>query len=239
VPRVTPDITPDGAVADAAPPAAARGPAGRAGRGARGVVRLVRLMACSLAAGALAGGAWASEADDPLLSMLHARRLVADASPQHAGMRPAASAELVLAAMNFLDVQYRFGGSDAQEGFDCSGFTRHVFATALGLALPRRAEQQAQAPALRDVQRDELEPGDLVFFNTLRRAFSHVGLYIGDGRFVHAPRSGALVRVERIDTRYWATRFDGARRLGAAAPPAAARIVKADDEAIEAWASPH
>lgn len=156
-------------------------------------------------------------ADDPVLSLLRARSMLdapAPAMPSQAGASaPGPAAELVLAAMNFLDTPYRWGGTNAAEGFDCSGFTRHVFATALGLALPRRSAEQARAPALASVARGELQPGDLVFFNTLRQAFSHVGLYIGDGRFVHAPRRGEQVRVESLRTRYWASRFDGARRV--------------------------
>jgi cell wall-associated NlpC family hydrolase len=149
----------------------------------------------------------AAEADDPLLSMLQARGLVTGAA---ASPRPAA-AELVLAALNFLDIQYRFGGNDAREGFDCSGFTRHVFATALGLALPRRAEQQAQAPALRAVGHDELEPGDLVFFNTMNRPHSHVGIYIGEGRFIHSPSNKGKVRIDSLTSGWFATRFEEAR----------------------------
>ena len=128
-----------------------------------------------------------------------------------ASMRDRA-AELVVAAMNYLGVRYVRGGNGFEEGFDCSGFTRHVFANSLGLALPRRAEEQAHASSLAMIQRDELKPGDLVFFNTLRRTFSHVGIYIGEGRFIHAPRSGAEVRIEDMRTRYWSQRFDGARR---------------------------
>ena len=79
----------------------------------------------------------------------------------------------------------------AETGFDCSGFTRHVFETSLGLVLPRRADEQAAAPGLVAVKREDLQPGDLVFFNTLRRTFSHVGIYIGDNRFIHAPRPAA------------------------------------------------
>ena len=128
-----------------------------------------------------------------------------------------AASDLVLSAMNFLGVRYRRGGDSAEAGFDCSGFTRHVFEHSLGLVLPRRADQQAQQAGLRPVPRHELEPGDLVFFNTLRRAFSHVGIYVGDGRFVHAPRTGAAVRLESMRGAYWSSRFNGARRLAALA----------------------
>jgi cell wall-associated NlpC family hydrolase len=120
--------------------------------------------------------------------------------------------ELVIAAMNFLDRPYRSGGQSIDSGFDCSGFTRHLFAQTLGIELPRRADDQAHDRALSAVSRDALRAGDLVFFNTLRRTFSHVGIYVGDGRFIHAPRSGAKVRLERIDSDYWARRFTGARR---------------------------
>ncbi|MBI3153994.1 MAG: C40 family peptidase [Burkholderiales bacterium] len=165
-----------------------------------------------------------------MLSLLRARGALgasstiaaASSSRPHEAHDPAA--ELVLAAMSFLDLPYLWGGTNAGTGFDCSGFTRHVFATALGLALPRRSAEQARAVTLAPVARGELRPGDLVFFNTLRQAFSHVGLYIGDGRFVHAPRRGAQVRVDSLQARYWASRFDGARRAWGQQPDGAGGI---------------
>ncbi|WP_428423000.1 C40 family peptidase [Methylibium sp.] len=122
------------------------------------------------------------------------------------------TSDLVLSAMNFLGVRYRRGGETAEQGFDCSGFTRHVFEASVGLVLPRRSNEQAKAPGLLDVNRDELKPGDLVFFNTLRTAFSHVGIYVGDGKFIHAPRTGGKVRVEDMRVAYWSKRYNGARR---------------------------
>ncbi|MBA2723021.1 MAG: C40 family peptidase [Methylibium sp.] len=130
-------------------------------------------------------------------------------APQ-AGANP--SSDVVIAAMSFLNVRYRRGGNSAEQGFDCSGFTRHVFDTAAGLLLPRRSREQARAPGLESVKRDGLEPGDLVFFNTLRARYSHVGIYVGEGRFIHAPRSGAAVRIEDMGMAYWHKRYDGARR---------------------------
>lgn len=130
------------------------------------------------------------------------------------------ASDMVLTAMNFLGVRYRRGGNDADSGFDCSGFTRHVFESALGLVLPRRADEQAHAKGLTAVKRDELKPGDLVFFNTLRRTFSHVGIYIGEGKFIHAPKPGGEVRVEDMRFAYWAKRFTGARRAEQADAPA-------------------
>jgi hypothetical protein len=130
------------------------------------------------------------------------------------------ASDMVITAMNFLGVPYRRGGSGEAGGFDCSGFTRHIFEMSLGLVLPRRADDQAKADGLVEVRREELRPGDLVFFNTLRRTFSHVGIYIGDGKFIHSPHSGATVRVDDMRFAYWNQRFTGARRAGAPSDPA-------------------
>lgn len=127
------------------------------------------------------------------------------------------ASDMVVSAMNFIGVRYRRGGNTAETGFDCSGFTRHVFESSLGLVLPRRADEQAAMPGLVKVERHELKPGDLVFFNTLRRTFSHVGIYIGDNRFVHAPSHGKDVRTDDMTFAYWAKRFTGARRAELAA----------------------
>ena len=170
---------------------------------------LPRLAALLLAAAGLALPVSAQEADDALGALLAERGVVQ--TPVETTM--SAAGDLVIAALNFLDVRYHRGGNSASEGFDCSGFTRHVVSSVLGITLPRRSAEQAQQAGLPPVSRQSLKPGDLVFFNTLKRAFSHVGIYIGDGRFVHAPRSGQQVRVERMDTPYWSRRFDGARRV--------------------------
>ena len=121
------------------------------------------------------------------------------------------TSDLVLTAMGFLGVPYRRGGNSAETGFDCSGLVRAIYGQTIGLVLPRRAEEQAEASET--IEKKDLKPGDLVFFNTMRRTFSHVGVYIGEGKFIHAPRTGANVRVENMQTSYWKTRFDGARRV--------------------------
>ena len=162
-----------------------------------------------------AAPAWAATEPsiDPLAAFLVERGLVTSPqSPARAGNVRERTAELVVAAMNFVGVPYRHGGNNSESGFDCSGFTRHIFDLALGLALPRRADDQAGAKGLVAIDKAELRPGDLVFFNTLKRTFSHVGIYIGDGRFIHAPRSGSEVRIEDMRYAYWAQRFTGARR---------------------------
>ncbi|MDQ5897395.1 MAG: hypothetical protein QG612_1481 [Pseudomonadota bacterium] len=122
------------------------------------------------------------------------------------------ASDLIMSAMNFLGVRYRFGGNAEETGFDCSGFTRHVFENSVGLLLPRRASDQAEAAGLLTIRKEDLKPGDLVFFNTMRRAFSHVGIYVGDGKFIHAPRTGSSIRVDDMNQSYWTMHFDGARR---------------------------
>jgi len=124
------------------------------------------------------------------------------------------TSDLVIGTMGFLGVPYKRGGNSAETGFDCSGFVRAMYDKSMGLLLPRRAEEQAAAT--QKIDRSELKPGDLVFFNTMRRAFSHVGIYVGDGKFIHSPRSGAEVRVENMNVSYWQKRFNGARRVAEA-----------------------
>lgn len=126
------------------------------------------------------------------------------------------ASELVVNAMGFLGVPYRRGGNNAETGFDCSGFVRAMYQSTVGMILPRRAKEQAAATE--KIDKKDLQPGDLVFFNTMRHAFSHVGIYIGDGKFIHSPRPGAEVRVEDMGLAYWKRRFDGARRVLTGSP---------------------
>jgi cell wall-associated NlpC family hydrolase len=121
------------------------------------------------------------------------------------------ASELIVNAMAFLGVPYKSGGNNFESGFDCSGFVRAIYQQTAGLLLPRRAEQQAAAT--QTIDKSELKPGDLVFFNTMRRTFSHVGIYMGDGKFIHSPKPGAEVRVEDMGISYWSRRFDGARSV--------------------------
>lgn len=177
---------------------------------------LARCITLAAALTLAAAGARA-QAGDPLAQWLQSRGEAPAPTVDPAPPGPARSplTEMALTAMNFVGVPYRRGGNDAESGFDCSGFTRHLFQLNLGLSLPRRSHEQAAAKGLAEVSRTELQPGDLVFFNTLRRAFSHVGIYVGDGRFIHSPKPGAAVRLEDMRSSYWQRRFDGARRVAA------------------------
>ncbi len=121
------------------------------------------------------------------------------------------ASELVIQAMGLLGVPYKRGGTSEEKGFDCSGFVRHMFEKSVGLVLPRRAEEQAKVTE--EINRSELKPGDLVFFNTMKRTFSHVGIYVGDGKFIHAPRPGKSVRVDDMREAYRQKRYTGARRV--------------------------
>ena len=129
--------------------------------------------------------------------------------------------DVVVGALNMIGVRYRWGGNTPDSGLDCSGFVRYVFQDTLGLALPRRAEEMSRVGE--KVRMSELKPGDLVFFNTMRRTFSHVGIYIGDNKFVHSPSTGSTIRVDDLDDGYWEKRFTGARRIETQFP------LKADD----------
>jgi len=120
-------------------------------------------------------------------------------------------------ALKFLGVPYRNGGSDPS-GFDCSGLVQYVF-NSLGISLPREVRDQYDVGE--DVKLEDVRAGDLLFFQTVSRGASHVGLAIGPGRFVHAPSSRGVVRVERYTGQYWASRFIGARRVSATAAPSA------------------
>ena len=175
-------------------------------------------------------GAGKTGSNDPIIDLLGERGLLrplgASAlvnSPLMSSVRKTVrdtASDLVMQAMNFLGVPYKRGGNTEETGFDCSGFTRHIFENSIGLVLPRRADEQATTAGLLSINRQELKPGDLVFFNTMKRTFSHVGIYVGDDKFIHSPRAGGEVRIEDMRESYWSRRFTGARRadLSAATP---------------------
>lgn len=119
--------------------------------------------------------------------------------------------DLILKGLELVGIHYRFGGTNPATGLDCSGFVQLVFKEAMGILLPRTAREQSEVGAA--IAQHELKVGDLVFFNTMRHAFSHVGIYLGDNRFLHAPRTGAEIRVEDMRQNYWVQRYNGARRL--------------------------
>lgn len=114
-------------------------------------------------------------------------------------------------ALEQLGIRYSYGGSSPDTGFDCSGLVAYSAQQSLGLKLPRSASAIAAMGA--SVDKAQLQPGDLVFFNTLGRRYSHVGIYLGDEKFVHSPSAGGVVRIEKMTMRYWSKRYNGARRL--------------------------
>jgi cell wall-associated NlpC family hydrolase len=119
--------------------------------------------------------------------------------------------ELLFKAMSLIGTRYRMGGMSPDTGFDCSGFVSYLYNDVFALRLPRTTYGMVERGT--SVARNELQPGDLVFFNTMRRPYTHVGLYVAEDRFVHAPASGGLVRIESLNERYWAQRWNGARRV--------------------------
>lgn len=120
--------------------------------------------------------------------------------------------ELIGSAMGLLGVAYRYGGSSASTGFDCSGFMQHIFRRSMGINLPRRSADQARMGT--HVNRSELQPGDMVFFRTTGGGrISHVGLYIGNNRFIHAPRTGKRIEITSLSNRYWNAKYAFGRRV--------------------------
>lgn len=123
----------------------------------------------------------------------------------------AQAGEVVIYALGLIDTGYRFGGKNPEAGLDCSGMVSYIYGQAAGLKLGGSAADIARQG--RAVEREALRPGDLVFFNTLNRPFSHVGIYIGDDRFVHAPSTNGRVRIDQLSNRYYAQRYEAARTL--------------------------
>ncbi|MBS1143177.1 MAG: hypothetical protein H6R14_583 [Proteobacteria bacterium] len=127
------------------------------------------------------------------------------------GSRPVSEKgyEVVFYAMGLIDTGYRFGGKNPEAGLDCSGMVSYIYDRAAGLKVQGSAAEIARNG--RPIDRAELRPGDLVFFNTMNRSFSHVGIFIGDARFIHAPSTNGRVRIDRLSDSYYATRFEAAR----------------------------
>ncbi len=121
--------------------------------------------------------------------------------------------EIILQALGQTGVKYKYGGISPDSGFDCSGFVRYVFKEAANLTLPHGARAMSQIG--KNVPEKELKPGDLVFFNTMKSVYSHVGIYVGNNRFIHSPSAGSSISVADMNDSYWSKRFTGARRVDA------------------------
>ncbi|CCF96408.1 C40 family peptidase [Ralstonia solanacearum] len=119
--------------------------------------------------------------------------------------------DVVMNALGMIGLRYRFGGNTPESGLDCSGFVRYVFHDTFGFLLPRRAVEMSRVGTSVDMK--DLRPGDLVFFNTMHHAFSHVAIYVGDNKMVHAPSTGSKIRVDDMTASYWVSRYNGARRI--------------------------
>lgn len=134
-----------------------------------------------------------------------------EAAAQSARIASDRGNEIVFYAMGLIDTGYRFGGKNPEAGLDCSGMVSYIYGQAAGLKIQGSAADIARNS--KPVERSSLRPGDLVFFNTLNRSFSHVGIYIGDTRFIHAPSSNGKVRIDRLSDSYYAQRFEAARTV--------------------------
>jgi cell wall-associated NlpC family hydrolase len=168
--------------------------------------RVFPLAATALVAALALAPIHATADDTPPLTLAGSANAVR-AAASSAWMRPT----LTSTALELIGIRYKWGGATPETGLDCSGLVQFVFQQATGVTLPRSAKEMSR---LGDkIALADLQPGDLVFFNTRRFAFSHVGIYLGDSRFIHAPRRGRDVEVTTIDQSYWQKRFNGARRL--------------------------
>lgn len=176
------------------------------------MLRFYKLVAALMVC-ALGTAAWAEPTENNAPNHFLSKQGVVTALDETRQNVKTTASQLVLNAMGLMGVPYKRGGTSATTGFDCSGFVRTMYEQTLGLVLPRRAADQAKAA--QTIPKTELQPGDLVFFNTLHRAFSHVGIYIGDGKFIHSPSAGSSVRVDDMSESYWSKRFNGARRVDA------------------------
>jgi cell wall-associated NlpC family hydrolase len=150
--------------------------------------------------------------------MISGQALGADNSPEINSGQPTKlqnlsnrASELAMQSMGLLGINYKWGGNTPKEGLDCSGLVRYVYKEGWGTELPRSSIEISKFAET--IKPKDLQAGDLVFFNTLRRNYSHVGIYLGENKFIHAPSRGGQVRIESMDVRYWKKRFDGARRI--------------------------
>ncbi|MCD9033479.1 C40 family peptidase [Luteimonas sp. Y-2-2-4F] len=131
--------------------------------------------------------------------------------PAVAPADPAAANAVVIRAISLVGTPYRFGGNTPEGGFDCSGLVNYVYRDMLDLRLPRSSRELADVQGPR-IAPERLASGDLVFFGS-RGNVTHVGIYVGEGRFVHAPSSGGTVRLDHLDGHYWRDHYSGARRV--------------------------
>lgn len=122
------------------------------------------------------------------------------------------SNEVIIRAISLVGTPYRYGGTQPETGFDCSGLIGFVFSEAAGLKLPRTTRELIDIDA-KPVDRDDLQAGDLIYFNSRGGRVSHIGIYVGEGRFVHAPSTGGLVRIDKLNTPYWTKFYVGAKRV--------------------------
>ena len=139
--------------------------------------------------------------------------------------------ELAMTAMTLIGSHYKYGGNSPETGIDCSGLVRYVFKEAWGATLPRTSLELSRVGE--EVSQGDLQPGDLVFYNTRRRSYSHVGIYLGDNKFIHAPSTGKKVRIDSMDLAYWKSRFNGARRI--TNPEERQKIESEKDQILQAF----
>ena len=154
-----------------------------------------------------------SSGEDGLQKLLRTRATTSEVIAGAARLSRNEADQLISSAMGLIGVAYRFGGTSPTSGMDCSGFMQYVFRKTLQVNLPRTAAEQAHIGS--QVSRSSLQPGDMVFFNTAGQRISHVGMYIGNNRFIHAPRTGKSIEITSMSNKYWSSKYVTARRVKA------------------------
>jgi len=172
-----------------------------------------RIAIALLTLGLLTSGFAASAQDAASRSIAE---VAADSVKNAAKSALSSAQDLTSTALALIGIRYKWGGTSPETGLDCSGLVRYVFQQVTGITLPRSARDLSKIGD--KIAVEDLQPGDLVFFNTRRFAFSHVGIYLGDNRFVHAPRRGREVEIASLDSSFWHKRFNGARRMAGVLP---------------------
>jgi len=175
-----------------------------------GLLLAILLAACSTAPTRMSGGNPSYSRTEP-----GAPRAIPPGLPQFID-HSVGEEEISIEAMSLVGIPYRWGGNTPDSGFDCSGLVTYVVRRAASVNLPRTTEQMESVGT--PINPDEISPGDLIFFNTTGRAHSHVGIYVGQYRFVNAPSTGGTVRIDYVTNPYWAKHFDGIRRVASGAP---------------------
>lgn len=173
------------------------------------IKKIIRITTIFFAVSVFAGCSTVPKNTDSMNSKVNEYRL--KSVPGGTNIKMSKQDKLVFEAMAYLNTPYKFGGNSVEEGFDCSSYTQHVFKQAAGFDLARVSAEQAKQGKL--INSEDVKKGDLVFFKIKSKRINHVGIYIGDGHFIHAPTTGSVVRIESLEKSYWKEKISVVKRV--------------------------